>query len=91
MADLPQLLKRLETVTVRLEEIASKGGVLSAGSAKTSPTAAASSAGSDSNSPSLVSFDEILNGPLKQLIDSSAKIGGLVQEQVSLPLFRFRC
>lgn len=80
--DLPQLLKRLETVTVRLEDLASKGGVATLG--KTSSTLAASSdSTAGASSPSLDAFEDILNGPFKAVIDNASKVGGVVVEQVT--------
>jgi len=78
MSDLPALLKRLEVVTGRLEDLATKGGI-SAG-----VKAAASPASSGESSPSLDAFDEVIAAQLKPLVELSSKIGGLVNDQVKL-------
>jgi hypothetical protein len=80
MSDLPALLKRLETVTTRLEDLASKGGPVAAGPKANGTAESHSSSGV--TSPSLDAFDEILSGPVKTFVDLSAKVGGLVNDQV---------
>lgn len=84
MSDLPQLLKRLEAVTVRLEDLSANGGVKKGSSAG---SASASNDDSSSESPSVAAFEEILTGAnVKTFADISAKIGGLVQEQVLIAI-----
>jgi hypothetical protein len=80
MAELPQLLKRLEAVAVRLEDIAAKGSTAS------SPAAAIVPSTASSGGPSLEAFNDILNGPFNAFLDLSKKIGGLVGEQVGFKL-----
>lgn len=76
---LSQLLKRLEAVTVRLEEAASKQKSDQNGSAVAD--ASKSSAG---DSPSIAAFEELVSGPLVTYFSLSKTIGGLVEEQSKL-------
>ncbi|RIB17220.1 adenylate cyclase associated N terminal-domain-containing protein [Gigaspora rosea] len=91
---LTALIKRLETATSRLEELATSG---------TSAVAVAGSLGRDSNgnqptepsnilagngtasetkfSASLDAYDELIEGPLNNFIELSKSIGGIVQDQ----------
>ncbi|CAG8821541.1 14715_t:CDS:2, partial [Gigaspora margarita] len=91
---LTALIKRLETATSRLEELATSG---------TSAVAVAGSLGRDSNgnqptepsnilagngtatetkfSVSLDAYDELIEGPLNNFIELSKSIGGIVQDQ----------
>ena len=82
MADLPQLLKRLEAVTVRLEDIAA--GTKNSAAANGHANISTSGGAEGKNSPMLEGFDEIVNGPVTKFLTLSAGIGGLVQEQVPL-------
>jgi hypothetical protein len=86
MSDLPQLLKRLEAVTGRLE------GLANGQKAVSSPDPAAAS-GDGKASPMLDSFDEILAGPFTKFVDLSKTIGGLVSDQVHFCFTRgnFNC
>jgi adenylyl cyclase-associated protein len=79
MSDLPALLKRLESVTGRLEELASKGGVATGSKPAANGTSGSSAA-------FVEAFDEILSGPVKQYLELSAKVGGLVNDQVCVLL-----
>ncbi|KAJ3218686.1 F-actin-capping protein subunit alpha [Dinochytrium kinnereticum] len=79
---LSAVIKRLETATLRLEEIVkAKGAVDSIPTA--SGTRDLSPAADGKASPTVAAFDELIAGPLQTLIDLSASIGGLVQEQAA--------
>lgn len=72
-SELPQLVKRLEAVTVKLESISMNAG------------SAASSSGAGPSSAMLAEFDELINsGPVKKLVDASARIGDVVKDQIEL-------
>lgn len=77
---LPQLLKRLETVTVRLEELASKPGAVTAAGAAADNGKSQSQA-NESSSPALQAFQELVDGPLASFVSLSTTVGGLVAEQ----------
>ena len=72
---LDQLVARLESATGRLEALAG-GAPGGSGATSSEPTGEAVSA-----------FDEIVSGPLKNLVDASQKIGGEIHEQVCLSSF----
>ncbi|KAI3632860.1 hypothetical protein MIR68_008935 [Amoeboaphelidium protococcarum] len=83
MSDLPALLKRLETVTTRLEDLSARGGVSAPQANGQKSAVSGSGADSGASSPSIEAFDEIVNGPVKQLVELGNKIGGLVAEQTA--------
>jgi len=66
---LDQLVARLEAATGRLEALAGGGAPASAGS-------------SEATGEAVATFDEIVNGPLKALVEAGAKIGGEIHESV---------
>ena len=73
-AALTTIIKRLEAATVKLEEMAAK--------VPTSAPASSSAASSAPSSAAVSAFDDFLNTFTKPYVDLSAKIGGLVKEQV---------
>ncbi|KAJ3187470.1 F-actin-capping protein subunit alpha [Gaertneriomyces sp. JEL0708] len=79
-AALAGLIKRLETATQRLEEVAARTGGTHAPSHSGTPTAGV--AGNDSRAVS--AFSEILQGPLHSFVELSSKVGGLVQDQAKI-------
>jgi adenylyl cyclase-associated protein len=66
------LIQRLETATIKLEGLTSGSSVSSANSSSSGAYHVALSA-----------FDSIINGPLKQYLDLSDEIGGLVKDQAA--------
>ncbi|KAI8849428.1 adenylate cyclase-associated CAP [Chytridium lagenaria] len=78
---LSAVIKRLETATLRLEEIVrSKEGAEVVSHA----TRDISSSAADAKViPTVAAFDELINGPLQTLLDLANSIGGLVHEQAS--------
>jgi len=82
-ADFPQLLKRLEQVTLRLEDIA-QFKAANTPSALLASSNAASKSAVGLSSAMLEGFDELLNGPTAKFIEISAQIGSLVHEQAML-------
>jgi adenylyl cyclase-associated protein len=92
---LTTLIKRLEAATSRLEDLASS----SASSAAVSNNLSRNSVGgqptvvsSQNNDaivggevpPALAAYDELIEGPLKNFLEISKAIGGLVEDQVKL-------
>ncbi|KAJ3105212.1 F-actin-capping protein subunit alpha [Phlyctochytrium planicorne] len=75
---LSAVIKRLETATIRLEEIVrSKGGA-------DAPASGARELGATDAkvAPAVTAFDELISGPLQTLVDLGTSIGGLVAEQI---------
>jgi len=76
-SNLDNIIKRLETATIRLEELAKNSNFGQSGSA------AADSAGDASdNTPAIQAFDDIMNGSVQKFIELSNSIGSPVKEQV---------
>lgn len=71
---LQSLIQRLESVTIKLEKFTSSGTI-------TNPTTATESNSSNGNHPALLAFESIVNGSLKQYLNLSTSIGGLVKDQ----------
>jgi adenylyl cyclase-associated protein len=80
MADqLPQLLKRLETVTIRLEELATKPQSINAAAVSVASGKDGDSA--TNSSPSLRAYQGLLDGPLASFLTLSKTVGGAVADQ----------
>jgi len=69
---LDQLVARLEAATSKLEALA---GVSQGGGGGAAPSS------SDAGGEALGVYDDILNGPVKQFVEISQKIGGEIQQQ----------
>ncbi|CAG8583072.1 1633_t:CDS:2 [Dentiscutata heterogama] len=93
LQSLQALIKRLETATTRLEELATSGtsavavasslGRDSSGNQPTEPSNILSGNGTatETKSVSLDAYDELIEGPLNNFIELSKSIGGVVQDQ----------
>jgi hypothetical protein len=73
------LVKRLESVTTRLEAIEKQVGA-GGGSAPSAPSVAASSGGS---SASVNDFEDLISGAFKAYVAAANKLGGDLTAQVS--------
>ncbi|TPX32155.1 hypothetical protein SmJEL517_g04715 [Synchytrium microbalum] len=86
-AALSSIIKRLESATVKLEEMASKG-FTSASNVATSATTGTGASASGPTSAAVSAFDEFML-TTKTYVDLSAKIGGLVKEQADIVMTAF--
>jgi len=75
-SNLDNIIKRLETATIRLEELAKNSSFGQSGSAAADSTADASD-----NTPAIQAFDDIMNGSVQKFIELSNNIGSPVKEQ----------
>ncbi|KAJ3165481.1 F-actin-capping protein subunit alpha [Irineochytrium annulatum] len=87
-ADMLNVIKRLETATVRLEEIVRSKGVADSSSSAGAPASrdlGGSSGGAAGGAvhPSVSAFDEQVMAPLAAYVDLANKVGGLVAEQAA--------
>jgi hypothetical protein len=94
---LTTLIKRLEAATSRLEDLASSSASSAAVSNNLSRNsvggqpAAVSSQNNDAIvsgevPPALAAYDELIEGPLKNFLELSKAVGGLVEDQVNFLL-----
>ncbi|OUM64569.1 hypothetical protein PIROE2DRAFT_42414 [Piromyces sp. E2] len=75
-SNLDNIIKRLETATIRLEELAKSSNFGQSGSAVSDSAADASD-----NTPAIQAFDDIMNGSVQKFIELSNNIGSPVKEQ----------
>lgn len=86
--DLKNVVARLEQVALRLEAVSARGGGAAASSSSSSAPAATAS-GAD-NGAAVAGFDELLNGPLANLVAISGKIGGDLVKPTDLVVKAFQ-
>ena len=78
------LIKRLEAATARIEEIANANPTAAAGAGKPAAAGARNAADAHTiNNPFTEGFEELLQSHLKDFIEKSEKIGGLVRDQAN--------
>jgi len=75
-SNLDNIIKRLETATIRLEELAKNSNFV-----QSSSGASDSAAGASDNTPAIQAFDDIINGSVQKFIELSNNIGSPVKEQ----------
>ncbi|KAI8802268.1 adenylate cyclase associated N terminal-domain-containing protein [Cladochytrium replicatum] len=76
MADLTEIVRRLEAATTRLEQLSRAPGSFSA-----TPVVTPSSSGGGSSSQAVTAFDDSVTPALTKFLALSEKVGGLVREQ----------
>ncbi|KAL0491636.1 adenylate cyclase associated protein CAP1 [Acrasis kona] len=79
---LDSLIKRLEAVTVRLENVQATGGSVASSAQSSSSSSQSSSA--EASSKEVVSYNEYLEASLKPFLDISKEIGGDLTELATL-------
>ncbi|KAI9203669.1 adenylate cyclase associated N terminal-domain-containing protein [Polychytrium aggregatum] len=89
---LSNILKRLESATVRLEEIAQQRtlGVPAASATPGTSSPSVPSPGGAAVPVALAEFDDLINGPVADFVNQSAAINDLVKEQVGYLTEAFR-
>lgn len=96
VGSLSTLIKRLEAATSRLEDIAltqtpaPRAGAAVASSTSVPAVVSAPAPDVVVVSPSVGAFQDVIDGALANYLKLSEGVGGLVAEQVSLPLRKFR-